>query len=103
MAPAFPPGLSLRVEGEARATVMNNLNSLGIGQPTPPPRGPENAEQVVPEHALRRILAFRRHSIDDIVNDPMVKREVHGYFKLHRQIARSCETIELERQWNPVA
>jgi hypothetical protein len=83
--------------------MMSNLNSLGIGRPAPLSRGLENAEQIVPQHALRRVLAFRRHSIDDIVNDPMVKREVHGYFKLQLQIARTCETVELERQWNSVA
>jgi hypothetical protein len=81
---------------------MSNLNSLGIGRPAPLFRGPQNAEQIVPEHALRRILAFRRHCIDDIVNDPMVKREVFGYFKLQLQIARTCESLELEQQWNSV-
>lgn len=81
---------------------MSNLRGLGIGHHFSPARGPANAEQVVPQHALRRVLAFRRCSIDDIVNDPMVKREILGYFKLQNQITRVCETVELERQWNSV-
>ena len=29
--------------------------------------------------------------------------EVLGYFKLHKQVSRTIETRELERQWNSVA
>jgi hypothetical protein len=81
---------------------MSDLNGLGIGRSTALERGPEKAEQIVPQHALRRVLAFRLRSIDDVVNDPIVKREIFGYFKLQLQIARTCEIIELERQWNSV-
>jgi hypothetical protein len=79
---------------------MSEVKGLGIGRPAPLARGLENAEQIVPQHALRRILAFRLRSIDDVVNDPIVKREIFGYFKLQLQIARACETVELEQQWN---
>ncbi len=55
------------------------------------------------EHVmLQRVLEFRGRSIDDVVNNPIVKREVLGYYKLHRQIERSAEVRELERQWNPL-
>lgn len=55
------------------------------------------------QRPLHRIMAFTRRSIDDVVNDPIAKNEVLGYYKLHRQIQRGCETSELERQWNSVA
>ncbi len=52
------------------------------------------------QRPLRRVLEFTRRSIDDVVNDPIAKREVLGYYKLHLQVQRSCEITELERQWN---
>jgi hypothetical protein len=52
---------------------------------------------------LRRVLAFTRRSIDDVVNHPVAKNEVYGYYKLMRQIARHAEIRELETQWNPNA
>jgi hypothetical protein len=55
---------------------------------------------VLRQHALRRVLAFTGRSIDDIVNDPIAKNQVRGYFKLSKQIDRSCEVTELEKQWN---
>ncbi len=55
---------------------------------------------VVNEQPLRRVLEFTGHSIDDVVNCPIVKSEVLGFYKLHRQVERSCEITELERWWN---
>ncbi len=59
------------------------------------------------EHVLRRVSPFHRvlgftgKSIDDVVNCPIAKRTVLGYFKLHREVDRRCEIVDLERQWNP--
>jgi hypothetical protein len=55
---------------------------------------------IVVQRPLRRILAFTGRSIDDVVNNPIVKREVLGYYKLHKQIHRTAEVRDLERQWN---
>ena len=60
-------------------------------------------EQVVTMRPLHRILAFTLRSIDDVVNDPIAKNEVYGYYKLHRRIERASEVRDLERQWNPSA
>jgi hypothetical protein len=38
-----------------------------------------------------------------VVNNSIVKREVLGYYKLHKQIHRSAEVRDLERQWNAVS
>ena len=59
-------------------------------------------EYVLVQRPLSRILAFTRRSIDDVVNDPIAKNEVYGYYKLSKQIERSIEVRELERQWNAV-
>ena len=67
-----------------------------VGVPDP------RVERVV-QRPLNRVLAFTGRTIDDVVNDPMVKNQVYGYYKLYRQIERSSEVRDLERQWNPLA
>ena len=63
----------------------------------------DRTEFVLVQRPLQRILAFTRRSIDDVVNDPIVKREVLGYYKLAKEITRAGEVGDLERQWNSVA
>lgn len=52
--------------------------------------------------SFHRVLGFTGKTIDDIVNCPIAKRTVLGYFKLHRFVERSSEITDLERQWNPL-
>lgn len=59
-------------------------------------------EHVMIVRPLHRILAFTGRSIHDVINNPIARREVMGYYKLHRQIERVSEIQELERQWNPL-
>ncbi len=59
-------------------------------------------EFVLRQRTLHRVLAFIGRSIDDVVNDPIAKNQVRGYFKLSKQIERAGEVTELERQWNDV-
>ena len=47
------------------------------------------------------VLSFTGYSIDDVVNNPIAKHALIGYYKLSRQIHRRSECIDLERQWNP--
>lgn len=63
---------------------------------------PEPMESVVLQRVLNRVLAFTGRTIDDVVNDPVAKGEVLGYYKLLRQVERGCEVVDLERWWNPV-
>jgi hypothetical protein len=51
---------------------------------------------------LSRVLSFTRLTIDDVVNNPIAKNQVRAYWKLSKQIDRSSEARELERQWNPM-
>jgi len=46
------------------------------------------------------VLAFTGFSIHDVINDPIARNIVAGYFKLHRQVWRRCEIVDLERWWN---
>ena len=40
--------------------------------------------------------------LDDVVNSPLAKRHVYGYYKLHRWIDRQSEISEMEHAWNPL-
>jgi hypothetical protein len=83
---------------------MDRLPGLGLGlRRLAPADAGARTEFILLQRPLRRILAFTRRSIDDVVNDPIAKREVLGYYKLHKQIARTVEVRDLERQWNAVA
>ena len=65
-----------------------------------PPAPDGRTEILQPQRALRRILSFTGKTIDDVVNDPIAKRLVLGYYKLDNWIDREVEIGELERQWN---
>ena len=60
----------------------------------------QDVERVIVQRPLGRILSFLGRDIDDLVNDPIVKGQVYGYFKLDRQVKRSTEVTEMERAWN---
>jgi hypothetical protein len=82
---------------------MNEFNPLGFGK-AQLWRTPEtNSEYVIINRPLDRILAFTGFSIDDIVDNPIAKNAVLGYYKLYKQIARGSEIVDLERQWNSTA
>ena len=59
-----------------------------------------NVAYVIQRPALNRILNFTGRTIHDVVNDPIVKNEILGYYKLHKFISRRSEILDLERQWN---
>ncbi len=65
-----------------------------------PPATGGRTEIVQTQKVLRRILSFTGKSIDDVVNDPIAKRLVLGYYKLDTWVGREIEIGDLERQWN---
>jgi hypothetical protein len=79
---------------------MSDLNSLGIGSVRRVTPASDRIEHVIVQQPLRRVLAFTRRSIDDVINDPIARSEVRGYYKLYRWVQRGSEISELERQWN---
>jgi hypothetical protein len=64
------------------------------------PGSPSADEYVLVQRSLHRVLAFIGHSLDEVVNDPIVKNKAIGYYKLHKWVWRGCEAADLERQWN---
>jgi len=60
----------------------------------------QQTEHVLIQRPLSRIFAFTGRNIDDVVNCPIAKAEVLGFYKLSRQVWRTCEIVDLERQWS---
>jgi hypothetical protein len=85
------------------ASQNDNSNALGLNFRS---RSIDHAEQhvshVTPHDALRRILNFTGHSIDDLVNSKVAHRTVLVYYRMHKLINRQSEIADLERQWNPL-
>ena len=76
------------------------MNQLGLGARSLPRFVADGVEHVIVQRPLHRVLAFTGRSIDDVVNNPVAKREVLGYYKLHKWVYRQSEISDLERQWN---
>ena len=81
---------------------MSFLNVFNFGRTYAPPPPGGRTEVVHLQNALRRVLSFTGHTIDDVVNSPLAKAKVLGFYKLHRWVERENETSDLERQWNPL-
>lgn len=81
---------------------MAQMRGLGFSTPQKLADAEPKVSYVMRERALRRVLNFTGRTIDDVVNNPIVKNEVLGYYKLHKFIHRRTEIRELERQWNTV-
>jgi hypothetical protein len=64
------------------------------------PRRGTSIVQRIPHRTLNQILEFTRHSIHDVVNCEIAKREVLGYYKLKCDIQRRCEATDMDRWWN---
>ena len=79
---------------------MGDINALGLGGHCSPSESRQGTEYVTMERTLQRVLAFRGRTIDDVVNDPLVKNDILGYWKVLKQIQRRSEMLDLERQWN---
>jgi hypothetical protein len=80
---------------------MSVQNLLGLGAPSLQHVDSQEIEHVLVERPLSRVLAFTGCTIDDLINDPIARRKVLGYYKLHCWVRRECEISELERQWSP--
>jgi hypothetical protein len=81
---------------------MADLNGLGFSRPLLRGDDEPHSKQVVRQNTLHRVLTFSGRSIDDVVNNPIVKNEVFRWYKLHKWIHREMEIGDLERQWNSI-
>ena len=81
---------------------MSILRGFGLTFAKPFISPEPKVSYVLRQQALNRILSFTGRSIDDVVNDPIVKNQILGYYKLHKFVHRRSEILDLERQWNSV-
>lgn len=83
---------------------MSRMNHQlpGMGLYESANRDPDPIVYTQCQNDLRRILAFARWSIDDVVNNPIARRDVQNWYKMSRWLQRQIEIGELERQWNPL-
>jgi hypothetical protein len=64
--------------------------------------GGQKVSYVMKQRPLQQVLNFTGRTIDDVVNNPIAKNEVLGYYKLHKFVERRSEILDLEQQWNPI-
>jgi hypothetical protein len=81
---------------------MNAPRGLGLFSSSRVVPAEPKVSYVLRQRALNRILNFTGRTIHDVVNDPIVKNQVLGYYKLHKFIDRRSGVLDLERQWNSV-
>lgn len=67
-----------------------------VSLPHAPQAGPVHVLQHRP---LQRALEATDRTIDEVVNDPLARNQVAGFYKLHYWVERESERSELERQW----
>jgi hypothetical protein len=79
---------------------MSQESLLGLGTAIPATSAGQDVEHVMIQRPLQRVLAFTQHTIDDVINNPIARNRVYGYFKLYRWVQRESEICDLERQWN---
>jgi hypothetical protein len=79
---------------------MGEFSSLGLNRVTLDGDALPAQRLVVEQRPLQYVMTFLGCDIHDVVNDPIVKNQVYGYFKLHRQVWRTSEIVDLERWWN---
>jgi hypothetical protein len=82
---------------------MSAFDPLGFHAPRLEPKAAGGTEHLHTQRALQRVLAFLGHTIDEVCNDMIVKNKVYGFYKLHKDIERTSEISDLERQWNPLS
>ncbi len=81
---------------------MSGFDPLGFHAPRLERQQAGGTAHILSQRPLQRVLAFLGHSIDDVCNCPIVKNKVFGFYKLHKDVDRTAEIADLERQWNPV-
>ncbi len=73
----------------------------GMGHRSFRPDDNQKTELLTRQGELRRILSFAGWTIDDVIDNPIARRDVRQWYKLGRWMTRRLEIGELERQWNP--
>jgi hypothetical protein len=90
-------GFYIGVQPEA---IMSAFGSLGLSFPTRQ-QAVHFAPQIFSEAQLvARILEFTGYTIDDVINDPIARNAVGGYYRLHRIIEQRCDELQQSRAYH---
>lgn len=82
---------------------MSLFSPFNIGPRYASPIPEARTQYMQQQRALQRVLSFTGHTIHDVINDPIARHKVAGYYKLHKWVERESEIGELERQWNALS
>ena len=72
---------------------MSSLTPFGFSPRRRSIDSNDRSEKVIIQRPLHRVLAFTRRTLDDVINDPIAKREVLGYFKLQNWVKDTGQRI----------
>ena len=75
---------------------MSLLSSLGLGTPLVSVHRDGPVAMFSEAQILGRILRFTGYTINDVINDPIARNAVIGYFGLYRFIERRCAELDLD-------
>ena len=73
---------------------MNVITSSGLGGAQISPLADRPMAMLSEAQIISRILDFTGYTIDDVVNNPVARNAVRGYYGLYRYIEARCEQID---------
>jgi len=73
---------------------MSAIESLGLGSPENPVRADRPSAMFSEAQVVARILRFTGYTIDDVINDPIARNTVRGYYGLHRCVEKRCAELD---------
>jgi len=74
---------------------MSAFDSLGLGTAQLPGMNRGPVVMLSEAQVLGRALEFTGYTIHDVINDPIARNTVAGYYGLYRYIERHCEMMDL--------
>ena len=77
---------------------MSEFDFLSGGAAKAPGSAQSVHEYQTARLALHRVMEFTGISIDDVINDPIARNHVLGYYRLCLFVERRCDEIGLERR-----
>ena len=72
---------------------MSIFGSLGIDSVQFVDHVDFRGEMFTEGQIISRILDFTGYTIDDVINDPIARNAVRGYYGLYRFVERRCEEL----------
>lgn len=77
---------------------MSVFDSPGFGAPQLPGTDRGYVAVLTEGQALNRVLEFTGYTIHDVVNNPVARNAVTGYYRLYRYVEWYCETTDSSRR-----